>query len=339
MVATCDYPIITSVRCNYCKKLLQTDGCGMIVVSNHLNEIGVYTMIPLTEIFCAIDDFCKYFDNEQGKYILPKHRRKRRRACSTSLSEVMTIVVMFHLSHYRTFKDFYLCCLCQNYKKEFPKLVSYGRFIELMPMSFMPLVLFLRSLSGKETGQYYIDSTKLPACNNLRIYRHKIFKDFAKRGKTSTGWFFGSKLHLVINQQGELMSFSITSGNVDDRMVVKNLVKKLRGWLFGDRGYISKKLTQSLATQGLELITTIKNNMKTRILDPIKKQFLRHRGMIETINDQLKNLFHIDHTRHRSIMNFQVNIVAGLLAYVFKPNKISVQFKKLNNLNAALMPN
>ncbi|WP_410525798.1 IS982 family transposase [Rickettsia endosymbiont of Oedothorax gibbosus] len=296
-------------------------------------------MIPLTEIFCLIDDFCKHFDTEQNKYILPNPNRKRKVVCSIGLSEIITIIVMFHLSHYRTFKDFYLCCLCQSYRKEFPKLVSYSRFVQLMPMSFMPMVLLLKSLSGKQTGQYYIDSTKLPACHNLRINRHKVFKDIAKRGKTSTGWFFGCKLHIVINSCGEIMSFSLTPGNVDDRAVVENLVDKLQGWLFGDRGYISKKLTQSLANQGLELITKIKSNMKERIIDPIKKRLLNKRYIIETINDQLKNLCHIDHTRHRSVMNFQTNVLAGLLAYVFRPNKISVAFGKLNNLNLPLTSN
>src|SRR6185437_8006089 len=125
-------------------------------------------MIPLTEIFCLIDDFCKHFDQTQRNYILPNPERKRKKPCTISLAELITIVVMFHLSHYRTFKDFYLCYLLQCYRKEFPQLVSYSRFIELMPMSFMPMILLLQGLSGKQTGQYYIDSTKLPVCHNLR---------------------------------------------------------------------------------------------------------------------------------------------------------------------------
>ena len=156
-------------------------------------------MIPLTEIFCLTDDFCKLFDQEKHKYIIPNPNRKRQRTCSLCLSEVITIVIMFHLSHYRTFKDFYLNCLCLLYKKEFPTLVSYSRFVELMPLAFMPMLLMLRGLSGKQTNQYYIDSTKLAVCHNLRIYRNKVFKDIAKRGKTSTGWFFGFKLHIIIN--------------------------------------------------------------------------------------------------------------------------------------------
>ena len=184
-------------------------------------------MIPLLEIFCLTDDFCKYFDQEQTKYMLPNPERIRKKPCTMSLSEIITIVVMFHLSHYRTFKDFYLCCLYLHYRKDFPALVSYSRFVELMPMSFIPMILLLHGLSGKQTGKYYIDSTKLQACHNFRIYNHKVFQNVAKRGKTSTGWFFGLKLHIVINHHGEIINFTLKPGNVDDRTVVKQLVNKL----------------------------------------------------------------------------------------------------------------
>jgi len=96
----------------------------------------------------------------------------------------------------------------------------------------------------------------------MRIYRHKVFQDVAKRGRTSADWFFGLKLHIVINNQEDIMNFTLTEGNGDDRAVVEHLVDKLQGWLFGDRGYISKKLAQSLANKGLELIAKIKTNMK-----------------------------------------------------------------------------
>lgn len=287
-------------------------------------------MIPLEEIFCVIDDFCKYFEQEHSRYLLFNPKRKRKKDCQMSLSEVMTILVMFHYSHYRTFKDFYLNCILLRHKREFPKTVSYNRFVELMPMTFMPFVVFISALTGEKTGKYYIDSTKLPVCHNLRIYRHKVFKDVAKRGKTSTGWFFGFKLHLIFNDKGELMNFQLTSGNVDDRAVVEEMVKNLKGWLFGDRGYISQKLKDSLINKEVELITKVKKNMKEIFIEPIRKYYLEKRGMIETIIDQLKNLLHIDHSRHRSVMNFQINVLGGILAYIFKPRKVSVPFHGLN---------
>lgn len=291
-------------------------------------------MIPLTEIFCCIDDFCKLFEGEMKKISLSaSSSKKKKRACRLSLSELMTILVMFHLSHYKTFKDFYLNCISKTYGKEFPNLLSYNRFVELMPMTFLPLIVFLKGLRGKETGKYYIDSTKLPVCENLRISRHKVFQGCAKRGKTSTGWFFGFKLHLIINERGEIMRFCFTPGNRQDCKMVEKLSKGLKGWLFGDKGYLGKNLCQSLAKQGLELITSLRKNMRERLLDPIKQKYLKKRRVIETTIDQLKNILTINHSRHRSILNFQVNALGALVAYAFKPKKPTVHFHYLNSLH------
>ena len=138
------------------------------------------------------------------------------------------------------------------------------------------------------------------------------------------------------------MRFDLTPGNIDDRSVVERMVKNLSGWLFGDRGYISQKLNQTLADKGLELITKVKKNMKEKIIGPIKEHYLNKRGMIETIIDQLKNLLQIDHSRHRSPINFQINILGGIVAYIFKPRKVNVPFHALNLLgsqNLQITPN
>lgn len=285
-------------------------------------------MVPLEEIFCLIDDFCKYFEHQQKAKILPNPNRKRAKLCALSMSEIMTIMVLFHLSHYRTFKDFYRECLSISFKEEFPKLVSYNRFVELMPYAAMPLLVLASSLTGKMSGKYYIDSTKLQVCENLRIPSHKVFKNLAKRGKTSTGWFFGFKLHLIINDKGEIMSFKITPGNTDDRAVVRKMTQGLEGWLFGDKGYIGKDLTQDLKDKGLELITNGRKNMKEKIIEPVKKLWLDKRGVIESTIAQLKAIFHIQHTRHRSPNNFITNVLAGIIAYFLKPKKPSVSFAK-----------
>lgn len=285
-------------------------------------------MAPLTEIFCFIDDFCKIFEEIRQHRSLGRAGRQRNRAYKMTLSEVMTILVTFHLSHYRTFKDFYTQAVEEHLRSEFPNLVSYNRFVELMKEAVLPLVIMLNGCSGKQTGKYYIDSTKLQVCHNMRIFRHKVFKGIAARGKTSTGWFFGFKLHLVLNEYGEILRFTLTSGNRDDRAVVRKLVKDLKGWLFGDRGYISKKLTETLRAQGLELITRLKKNMVPRPLSALQDFFLSQRGLIETAIGQLKEICQIQHTRHRSPNNFLANLFSGLLAYVLKPNKPSSSWKK-----------
>jgi hypothetical protein len=294
-------------------------------------------MAPLIDIFCLIDDFCKKFEVNIKQKSLPNPNRKRHRSCSLSLSEIMTIIVLFQLSHYRTMKDFYLNYVHVYLKKEFPQLVSYNRFIELIPYALTPLLVLLYRCHGKETGQYYIDSTKLPVCHNLRISRHKVFKGLAQRGKTSTGWFYGFKLHLIFNDQGELMRFKLTAGNISDNKVVAVLTKNLKGWLFGDKGYIDKKLETSLLEKGLELFTRVRKNMKQKVLSTAQKAYLNKRGIIETIIDQLKSICQVQHTRHRSPINFLVNILSALFAYVLKPQKVCVKFRQLNNLQHSLM--
>jgi hypothetical protein len=285
-------------------------------------------MVPLEEIFCLIDDFCKHFHASQSNLFLPNPQRVRKRPSRLTLSEIMTILVLFQFSHYRTFKDFYLSCLSSQYKSAFPKLTSYTRFLELMPFAVLPFMVFLNTQAGSQTGRYFIDSTKLSVCDNLRIRRHQVFRDIARRGKTSTGWFFGFKLHLILNDQGEIMQFCLTSGNRDDRAVVDRLTKNLQGWLFGDRGYVGHSLKQRLYKRGLELITKVKRNMKPINLDPVKKQWLNKRHLIETVIGQLKTTFHLQHTRHRSLNNFLTHVLATLCAYVLKPNKTHVSFNQ-----------
>jgi len=175
-------------------------------------------------------------------------------------------------------------CLQKN-GQEFPKLVSYNRFIELLPDVLMPLAVSCKvAAAGNGIGIAFIDSTPLCVCENIRIPRHKTFKDMAGRGKSSTGWFYGFKLHLLVDDRGQILSFRITRGNVDDRTSVPSMLKNFIGKVFGDRGYISKKLTELLASDDVELITTIKKTMKPRVLAAFDKLLLRKRSIIETIN-------------------------------------------------------
>lgn len=295
-------------------------------------------LAPVTEIFCHIDDFCKQALTQMNHYLLPNPKRQRQRPCRLSVSEIMTIIILFHLSHYRTFKDYYYECVQCDLKSYFPKLVSYNRFLELMPNTFLPLLTYLLSHKGKATGLYYTDSTDLPVCHNRRIFQHKTFKGIAARGKTSVDWFYGFKLHLTINHLGELMSFSLTPGNVDDRQPLLWLLKSLKGIGVADRGYISKEKTTQLAQQGLTFITRIKRNMKPKLFSTFEKFLLSQRCIVETVIEQLKFICQIDHTRHRSPFNFLTNLLSGLVAYVLKPRKPSIKLNHLPNKFAALMP-
>lgn len=280
------------------------------------------------ELFCAVDDFCQDFIPDWQRRQLSSGERKRCRDGRLTPSEIMTIIIHFHQSQYRNFKAYYLLYVCPHLKGAFPNLVSYTRFVALMPSVLLPLCVYLNTRQGAATGLAFIDATAIIVCHNRRIYSHKVFKKLARRGKTSMGWFYGFKLHLIVNDQGELLAFQLTPANVDDRTPVPQLTKKLTGKLFGDRGYISQKLFETLLEQNLQLITTLRKNMKNKLIPLFDKLILRKRSIIETINDQLKNISQIEHTRHRSVSNFMVNLVAGLIAYTHQPIKPSLNIER-----------
>ncbi len=281
--------------------------------------------MSLLELFCHVDDFCQSFLPPWHRELLASGLRQRQRARGLRLSEVMTLLILFHQSHYRDFNAFYFEHVLAHLHAEFPGLVSYSRFVEFIPETLIPLCAYLRDCCGTCTGISFLDSTPLAICHNRRIAQHKVFAGLAARGKTSVGWFFGFKLHLVFNDRGELLNIALTPGNVDDRKPVPKLVRCLFGKLFADKGYISRPLFEALLkTFGLQLITKLKRNMHNQLMPLADKLLLRKRAIVETIIDQLKNISQIEHTRHRSPFNFLVNLLCGLIAYCHQPKKPSL---------------
>ncbi len=282
-------------------------------------------MLSLEELFCCVDDFCQAFEPQWERQLLGNGLQRRRRPRSLCLSEIMTILIGFHQSCYRNFKTYYQELIQRYFQADFPGLVSYGRFVEWMPSALLPLCAYVRSCFGACSGISFIDSTSLKVCHNRRITQHKVFENLAARGKTSVDWFFGFKLHLVVNDKGELLNFVLTPGNTDDRTPVAKLLQQLFGKVFADKGYVSHKLAyQLLDSVGVQLITKFKRNMKNRLMPLADRLLLRKRAIIETIIDQLKNISQIEHSRHRSPVNCLVNIVCGLIAYCHHPKKPSI---------------
>lgn len=282
----------------------------------------------LTTIFCEVDDFCQIFERQLAKIPqLPGAAEKKTGRSRLGLSEIMTIAIAFPLSGYHTFKDYYTKLVLPSWSSAFPKLVSYSRFIELMPLCVMPLCCFLHTRRGENTGISFIDSTHIEVCHPCRSKSHRVFENLVGWGKNSMGWHYGFKLHLVISERGELLAFKLTPGNVDDRTPVPELTEDLLGKLFGDRGYISKSLFDELYERGLKLITKPKKNMKPKLIEMMDKILLRKRALIESVNDLLKNILQIEHTRHRSVWNFLVNLLAALAAYTYLPSKPSLDLE------------
>ena len=204
-----------------------------------------------------------------------------------------------------------------------------------MPRLLGWLCWYWFSRFGWCSGIRFVDATFIAVCDNRRITQHKVFKGIAARGKGSTGWSFGFKLHLVVNDAGELLAIYLTAANRHELKALPKLVKRLFGKLLGDRAYVSQSLFEQLMQQGLHLVIKVQSNLKIKLMLLSDKLLLRKRAIIETIHDQLKNISQIEHSRHRSPINFLVNLVSGLIAYTHQPKKPSLdltQFPPLEDL-------
>ena len=288
--------------------------------------------MSIVSLFCKTDDFFLAY----AAYLTPrslqdgKPTETRGRPRSLHPSEVMTILIAFHQSGYRTFKHFYERHVCVYWRAEFPNLVSYSRFVQLKKEVLTLLTLYLHVNLGECSGISFVDSTRLRVCDNKRISSHRVFAKHAGRSKTSMGWFYGFKLHLIINEKGDLLGFEVTSGNTDDRHPLWELSgDKFFGNLYGDKGYISKDLREMLDTEGIHLCYKVRKNMKPLDLSVSDEVLLKKRVIIESVIKELKTQTVLEHSRHRSFVNFRVNVVSALIAYQLLDHKPSVEFSEL----------
>ena len=293
------------------------------------------------EFFVELDDFHREFASQlKNRPCLQDSPVKRRnRKGKMSDSEMTGIYLLFHFGQFTNFKNFYLHYVKRHLGDLFPDLVSYERFNARQERILVPLMLYLKYRGlGKSRGINYIDSTLLRVCHIKREKQHKVFKGLASKGKSTLGWFFGFKLHLIVNDRGELLSFYLTKGNVDDRNieVMTAMTQDIFGKLFGDKGYISKALAELLFQDGVQLMTKVRKNMKEQNLSDVDAILLRKRALVESVNDELKNICKVEHTRHRSVKGFLANLVAGLAAYCFFPKKPSLNITPIETNQLSL---
>jgi len=287
----------------------------------------------LTTIFYHVDEFCKLFEKEFAIRVLASGKSMRKRKSSLKLSEVMTVVIYYQQSGYKTFKDYYT--RSAELISAFPNLTSYNRFVELQQKISMPLAIFAKLHAlGTCDGASYIDSFPLSVSHQKRIPSHKTFKNLATRGKTSVGWFYGFKVHVIINGWGEIIDFIITSGNIADNneKVVERITEKIHGKVYGDKGYLlNAELFKKLYSKGVHIVTEIKKNMKNKLMDIKDKMMLKKRGVVESVGAVLKEDLNIEHSRYRSPISLVVNVLSSLIAYAFRKKKPSI-YKKSSYL-------
>ena len=294
----------------------------------------VFDALKIIDIFCKVDDYCQQLDHwlsKLQKSSLCLGNSKRGPKGRLVDSEVMSILILYHYSGFKCFKYFYKRFVLGPLLSYFPKAPSYNRFIELIPRYPLLLWGFIHlGFKPQKTGIYYIDSTKLSVCHIRRATSHKVFKGIARHGKTSTGWFFGLKLHMVINQKGQIIALRITPANVADNNpeLLQLLLNGLEGKCYGDKGYLSK-MFEAFFKNGLQIFTKIRKNMKNQLISLQDKAHLQARTVIEMVFNLLKNYFNIEHTRHRSPDNALAHTLAGICAYQFLEDKPAI-FKGKN---------
>lgn len=279
--------------------------------------------LKLVEIFVSVDDFLINFSPVLQKYLVGEDKWSKR---AMNKSEVMTILIYFHLSGFRNFKTYYNVAIKGFFRNYFRTIYPYEHFVSLQSSLSLELYAYLNVCCLSTCSEAnYIDSTTLKVCHIKRAKAHKVFKGLAGKGKNSMGFFFGFKLHLICNQKGEIVRILLTSGNKADNneKVLTELLADLQGNFYGDKGYITQ-LKPYLQEKNIKLITKIRKNMKPEKLSQAEKYYLNKRGLIEAVIDLLKNVCQIEHTRHRSPKNFLVNLWSGIIAYKFLDKKPSI---------------
>lgn len=267
---------------------------------------------------------------------------KRKLGCM-SMSEIMTILLYYHYSHYKNFKHYYLECVSKELKKDFPTLVGYDRFVWYIPMVFLPMFCFHvhRCKLSIRTGIYFIDSTKIEACHPKRVHQHQTFKGLASWGKSSTGWFYGIKIHLIINNLGEIIQTCFSTGGTSDTniCVLFYLLKDLTGWVFGDKGYLmnDEKLAFIEHDGKINFFAKQRNKSKKKLeqMPTSAKKMAKKRPIIETVIGIEKTVFDLEHTRHRKATNAFVHTLAAMCAYSFYERKPRVSCMLPLELNQA----
>lgn len=297
----------------------------------------------ITEFYVEPDDFHRESDSqlENRPFLSDAKVKRRNRKGKLSDAEMMAIFLPFHCGQFTNFKHLYTRYVQVHMADLFPDLISYERFNACQERILVPLLVYLKYRGlGRSRGINHIDSTLIRVYHIKRGKQHRVFKGVARKGKSTMGRFFGFKLHLIINDRGEILSFYLSEGNVDDRNIdiMTAMTRDIFGKLFGDKGHISKALAELPFQDGIQLMTKVGKNVKQQNLSGTDAILLGKRALIESVNDELKNIYKVEHTGHRSVKGFLVNLSGALAAYCFLPKKPSPNITPIETNQLSLSP-
>ncbi len=277
----------------------------------------------LITIYCFVEDFLKGILGSI-KYALkrPDQNTPPTPKRNLTLAELVSLAIFKSVSGHRNWKDFY-----QNiksyHKKDFPGLPVYENFLRAMnALSLVALLLlhgfmeFFKSITSKEDPKL-TDSTKLEVCKIKREFTHKVAKRIARKAKSSMGWFYGFKLHIICNGLMQILNFRITSGNTDDRKGLEMIWDDIFGMIIADAGYLGEDWQKKAQNLGKHLLTGVRANMK-KIMTETQHKLLKLRQCAETVFSVLKLRFGIESTLPRSELGFFAHYIWSITAYQFK---------------------
>lgn len=275
-------------------------------------------MKNIVEVYCFIDNFVKMIESKTAKSLAG-------RKSMLTKTDYITLAIFKQEHGIKTTKQLYE--FVQEYmQKDFPPLPSYQQFNQGIKSTFRYFVMIawiLTKMTRQKKSKYHIvDSSPLPVCNNQYRFIAKLFKGLARSGKNLNGWFWGFKLHLIINNNMEIESIRITGGSTHDTDVLEgDFIEGIKGWLVGDKGYIGQKKALELAKKNIKLVTRSRANMKKVPVLPIHNYLLSKRQAIESTFSYLKHRLAALNSYARSVESFFVNVFSAIVTYTLNLTK------------------
>ena len=279
-------------------------------ITEDINRIELLILI-----YSFVDDFIKSITQDL-QYAPPT------KTFNLTIAELVSLAIFRYLMGFKTWKEFYKF-IKTYHQQDFPNLPKYGNFLRAMNrLSFFAYFMqqgflnFFKKIT-KRRDIKFVDSTKLKVCRNKREFTHQVCKNIARKGKSSIGWFYGFKLHIICNELMQILEFTITPGNTDDREGLEMIWNDIFGMIIADAGYIGKKRQEKAFNLGKRLLTAVKANMK-KMMTFMQHILLKLRQRVETVYSVLKLRLGIETTLPRSPLGYFAHYIWCILAYQFK---------------------
>jgi hypothetical protein len=277
----------------------------------------------LLTIYCFVDDMIKALALSLRPLLSkPGQGTPPTKKHNLSIPELASLAIFRFFTGHRNWKDFYRH-LKTYHGKDFLSLPSYKNFLVAIngcagfAMVLLSGFLKLFRLRTPDDAVKFADSTKLRVCEIFRSLSHKVAKGVASKSKTHTGWFYGFRLHIVINGWLEILGIRITTATEDERRALASMWDDFLGMIVADAGYVGKEWAAKARAEGKILFAAVRANMK-KLMTEAQHRLLKERQKVEIVFATLKLRFGIETTLPRSVFGYFAHYLWALAAYQLK---------------------